>query len=48
MVPVGAIKPRKLDKTQKEWCLYNNMIFGFPEQKMPGGNLVPGKLGDFH
>jgi hypothetical protein len=47
MVPVTAIEPRKLSKTQKQWCQYNNMIFNYPEKPLPEGNLVPSTLGDF-
>ena len=47
MVPVSAIEPRKLSKTQKQWCQYNNMIFNYPEKKLPSGNLIPQGLGNF-
>ena len=47
MVPVAAIEPRKLNKSQRQWCKYNNMIMAYPEHAKHKGNLVPKSLGEF-
>jgi len=45
LVPIAAVDPRKLTKSQKQWQKYNEMISNYPFNKKVPGNPIPDRLG---